>query len=230
MLLEPTNNTQAHDDAYFKVRFPFDARREQIWKEVCDYLQGKYIPTDARILDLGAGYCSFINNIRGKSKHALDQSGIILAHARSDVTTHVESCTDLSLFPDESFDVVFASNLFEHLTREDLTQTLSEILRILAPGGKLLAMQPNFALCWREYFHDYTHLQIFTHEGLADLLAVSGFVIKDVKARFLPVNMKSRFALKLPCLHLITRLYLRLPYKPMAGQMLVVAEKPSLAS
>jgi SAM-dependent methyltransferase len=212
-------------DAYFKVRFPYDARREFVWREVCHFLQKRYVPEDSRILDMGAGYCSFINNVRGREKHALDQSGLIEEYANADVVTHVQSCTALDTFPDGSFDVVFASNLFEHLTREDLWQTLRGLRRLLSPAGRLIVLQPNFACCPREYFHDYTHLQIFTHESLADVVMASGFDVKAVWPRFLPVNMKSRLALKLPLLHLITRLYLHLPFKPQAGQMLVVADK-----
>ena len=212
-------------DAYFKVRFAFDARRESVWQEVCHYLQRRYIPEDARILDMGAGYCSFINNVRGREKHALDHSNIITDYAHADVITHVQDCTLLDSFPDNSFDVVFASNLFEHLSREDMWQTLRELRRVLACEGRLILLQPNFACCPGEYFHDYTHLQIFTHESLADILAVSGFEVRAVLPRFLPVNMKSRLALKLPLLHLITRVYLRSPFKPKAGQMLVVADK-----
>jgi SAM-dependent methyltransferase len=213
-------------DAYFKVRFPFDPRRELVWREVCHFFQKRYIPASARILDLGAGYCSFINNIRGREKHALDQSSIITDFANPDVVTHVQSCTALDSFPDNAFDVVFASNIFEHLSREDLWHTLRDLRRMLGPAGRLLVLQPNFTYCFREYFHDYTHLQIFTHESLADILEASGFEVKAVLPRFLPVNMKSRMALRLPKLHLITRLYLHLPFKPLAGQMLVVADNP----
>jgi len=38
-------------------------------------------------------------------------------------------------FPDESFDFVFSSHVFEHISRTRMPALLGEISRILAPGG-----------------------------------------------------------------------------------------------
>ena len=46
------------------------------------------------------------------------------------------SCVQLP-FEDASFDVVFSSLLFHHLTREQKLQTFAEIVRVLRPGGAL---------------------------------------------------------------------------------------------
>ena len=150
--------------------------------------------------------------------------------ADSDVITNIRPCTELDIYDDDYFDVAFASNLFEHLTVEDLIQTLGELRRVLRPRGKLIALQPNFRYCYKVYFDDFTHTQIFTDEGLRDLMLAHGFGAVDVKPRFMPVNMKSTLKITPPKLHLITRLYLNLPFKPKAGQMLVVTEnlKPAL--
>ena len=95
---------------------------------------------------------------------------------------------------------------------------------MLRPGGRLILLQPNFAFCSRTYFDDFTHLQIFTHNGLRDLLEMAGFPLHEMQPRFLPVNMKSTLKYTPPFLPLIVRAYLRLPYRPKAGQMLLVAE------
>jgi SAM-dependent methyltransferase len=214
-------------DAYFRTRFVFDARRDIVWSEVCRYLQRNYIPADSRIIDVGAGYCNFINNIQGAEKHALDLFTEMGEFADPDVVTHVHSCTDMSVLEDDYFDVAFTSNLFEHLSRELLIPTLTELHRIVRPGGKLIVLQPNFRFCYNTYFDDYTHLQIFTDRSLYDLLGVFGFDVKEAKPKFLPVNMKSTLRLRLPMLRHLVRLYLALPYKPLAGQMLFVCEKPA---
>lgn len=205
---------------YFQTQFTFDPRRNAVWKEVCRFLQKRYIPMESRILDLGAGYGDFINNIHGSEKHALDIESNISKCVRKNVFTHVRSCTAMDNFSESFFGIIFASNVFEHLTREQLLTTLDELRRILRSGGKLLIIQPNFKYCCKDYFDDYTHLQIFTHIGLCNLLVAAGFGIIDVKPRFLPFSMKSN----LPKSPMLVRLYLRLPFKPCAGQMLIVAE------
>ncbi len=205
--------------SYSQTRYVYNPNREPVWKEICRYLQKRYIPVTSKILDVGAGYCHFINNIPGAEKHALDTSPIILEYANENVITHVQSCTNMESISSDFFDVVFASNLFEHLTREELCQTLSELNRVLKPKGNLILIQPNYRYCYREYFDDYTHLQVFSHIAMCDLLKVSGFDIIDMKPRILPFSLKS----SLPKSPILVRLYLRLPCKPFAGQMLIVA-------
>ena len=212
-------------ETYFQTSFVFDSRRDLIWKEVCRFLQQKYIPADSRILDLGAGYCNFINNIQGREKHAVDIFSKLPEYAAKDVIIHHKSCLNLKDLADNYFDVIFASNLLEHLTREEVLQLLPEVRRILGEDGRLIVLQPNFRFCYKTYFDDYTHLQIFTDRSLSELLKAFGFGILDIKPRFLPVNMKSTLKFTLPKLDLIVRLYLNSPIKPLSAQMLIVAGK-----
>jgi SAM-dependent methyltransferase len=205
---------------YFQSRFTFDAGRAAVWKVIGGYLQ-RWIPPDGRVLDLGAGYCSLINHVQAREKHALDVYPEFGQFALPEVQTRVGGCDDLSPYATGYFDVVFASNLLEHLSREVLTRTLAEVRRVVKPGGRLILIQPNFRYCYREYFDDYTHMQVFTHVGLADLLSASGFAVEQMEPRFLPVSFKSR----LPKWPWLTRLYLKLPWRPLAGQMLVVGRR-----
>ncbi len=136
----------------------------------------------------------------------------------------MQSCSRLDNFEEDYFDVVFASNLLEHLTQEDMEGTLEGAKRILRPRGRFIVLQPNFRYAYKQYFDDYTHLQIFTHVGLCDLLKAHGFSILEVRPKFLPFSVKSNF----PVIPLLIRLYLNFPAKPFAGQMLVVAENGPL--
>ena len=218
-----TNITVEFQQRYFDTRFPYDPKRLDVWREVTHYIQQKYIPQNSKVLDLGAGYCDFINHVSAKEKHALDVFARMPDYAHADVTTHIQSCTDMSFLRDGELDVIFASNLFEHLTHRELLDTIAEIRRVLRPDGRLILLQPNFKYCYRTYFDDYTHLQIFTHMGMYDLLQMAGMRVEAMHAKFLPVNMKSTLRLRIPFLSLIVRTYMRSPIKPLAGQMLVVA-------
>ncbi|TFG48154.1 MAG: class I SAM-dependent methyltransferase, partial [Gemmatimonadales bacterium] len=178
-------------DAYFKTRFGFDPRRDLVWKEVVRWIQHRFVPPDARVLDAGAGYCNFINNVTAARRCAVDVFTKFPQFANAGVETHISTCTDMSFFEDDSFDVVFASNLAEHLGRSDLILFLGEVRRVLRLGGLLILMQPNFKFCSATYFDDYTHLQIFTDASLYDFLEAYGLPVRESQPRFMPVNMKS---------------------------------------
>lgn len=206
---------------YFSTRLVDDPARRELWRVLCRYLQ-RDVPVAGAVLELGGGYCHFINHIRAAEKHVLDVYDGITASAAPGIRTYVQSCTRLDKFGTSSLDAVFASNLFEHLTREELLQTLSEVRRVLRPGGKLLIIQPNFKYAYREYFDDYTHVQIFTHISLTDLLVTAGFAVEKAVPRFLPFSLNSSGP-KWPWL---LHLYLWLPWRPLAGQMYLVARTP----
>jgi SAM-dependent methyltransferase len=206
--------------SYFASRLPFDPAREGLWRVVCEHLQPE-IPQDGEVLELGGGYCHFINNIVARRRHVVDLFPEITFHAAQGVNAHVGSCTSLDVFASSTIDTVFASNLFEHLTREQLIETLASVKRVLKDDGKLLIIQPNFKYSYRTYFDDYTHIQIFTETSLGDLLKAEGFDLLKVVPRFLPFSIKTAGP-KWPWL---LRVYLALPWRPFAGQMYMVARK-----
>ena len=206
--------------AYYRTRFSHVAGRGRVWRAICRYLE-RYVPPRASILDLGAGYCSFINEIRCAEKHAVDIFPGFKEFAAPDVHAIVGPCWELGRFDDGRLDVVFSSNLLEHLSRTEVFETLREVKRVLRPGGRLLIIQPNFRYCARQYFDDYTHQFVFSHVSLGDLVASMGFRIDVVIPRFLPLTLKSR----LPQWGWAVSLYLRLPIRPLAKQMLLVATR-----
>jgi SAM-dependent methyltransferase len=214
MLSEPTYSK----DTYFAARLPQHPARTKLWTVLCRYLQGD-IPPSGAVLELGGAYCDFINNIEAAEKHVVDVYEGIRTAANPDVKTYVQSCTRLDSFASGSLDAVFASNLFEHLTREELLETLREIRRVLRPEGRLLIIQPNFKYAFREYFDDYTHVQIFTDISLQDLLHANGFHVVRSIPRFLPFSLKSGG----PKWSWLLWAYLRSPWRPLAGQMYLVA-------
>jgi SAM-dependent methyltransferase len=207
---------------YFETRLAADPNRAVVWSHICRYL-ARWIGPDDDVLELGAGWCDFANAVTAGSVTAMDLDAVVLTSARPGVTAVVGDCTDLSQFADASFDVVFASNLLEHLERADTLRLLAEAHRVLRPGGRLLLVQPNFRLNPNEYFDDYTHVAIFSDRSLRDLLLSEGWAVEHVAARFLPLTMKSRGSR----LTFLVPWYLRSPIKPLAGQMLVVAGRPA---
>jgi SAM-dependent methyltransferase len=206
--------------AYLESRFTPDPRRDAVWRHIGRYLSRWWSP-DAAVLDVGAGYCSFSNSIAAGRRVAVDIHDELERHAAPGVECVQASATDLAALSDESFDVVFASNLLEHLSRDQIMEALAEFRRVLRPGGKVILLQPNYRLRPAEYFDDYTHLTPLSDRSLADVLTVAGFDLVQVQPRFLPLTVKSRGGR----LSFLVPMYLRLPWRPLAGQMLLVGRR-----
>jgi SAM-dependent methyltransferase len=207
---------------YHDVHLPEDPARAVVWRVIAQYLQ-RWVPPDARVLEIGAGYCCWINAVQAKRKVAVDAWPAVARHASQSVEAVVlDALTGLSRFADESFDLVLASNVIEHFEPDAAATLVSEIVRLLRPGGRLIAIQPNFRYAYRQYFDDYTHRSTFTHVSLANLFRSKGLRMLRVEPRFLPYSMRGR---RLPVTPWLVRAYLRSPVRPLAGQMLIVAQK-----
>ena len=212
--------TQPSPEGYFSTRFTEDPRRQGLWRHLARYFS-RYISPDHHVLELGAGYCYFSNAIDARRRVALDLGEQVVKHAAPGVEPVVsDALAYLQSVADGSFDVVFASNFLEHFDWPALDALIVQVRRVLKPGGRLLLVQPNFRLEPRRYFDDYTHRTIFTDVSLTDWIQASGFEATCVP-RFLPFTVKSR----LGGLSFLIPLYLALPWRPFAGQMLVVGRR-----
>lgn len=212
-------------DQYYKSRYVFDKRRSLVWKEIVKFLS-RYIPADSTVIDLGAGYCDFVNNVKAAKKYAVDTSPELANFASPETIKINAAAWDLKEIPSASVDVVHASNLFEHFSDEELEKVMKEVKRVLKPGGKLVLMQPNYRLASKNYFDDPTHKKVFSDAALESFLVSHDLKIVLKKARFLPFSMRSNSSI-IPefLLPFIVRAYILSPLKPFAGQMLFVSQK-----
>jgi SAM-dependent methyltransferase len=204
---------------YHETRFAPDARRRTLWVALWRYYFSRQIEPGHCVLDLGCGYGEFINAVVARRRIAVDAWPGFTSHVDPGVEAVVGPVTDLGFLPDASVDFAFASNVFEHLSHDELRTVLDQLRSKLAPGGTLNILQPNYRFAYREYFDDYTHVTIYSHVGLRDFLEANRYEVLDVRPRFLPLTIKSR----LPVTPLMIRLYLASPFKPLGKQMLVRA-------
>ena len=206
-------------DRYFETRFTDDPRREILWRTLVSHYFQSRIPPESCVLELGAGYGNFINNVRAARRIAQDQWPDFSKHLAPDVESHVGPVTDLSFLADNSIDFVFASNLFEHVSQQDFASVLAQLRRKLKPQGTITVLQPNYRYAFREYFDDYTHITPYSHLSICDFLYANSYDVVQCVPRFLPLTLKSRLKVS----PLLIRLYLLSPIKPLAKQMLVQA-------
>ncbi|MGB7347801.1 MAG: class I SAM-dependent methyltransferase [Pirellulaceae bacterium] len=111
----------------------------------------RLFPTKAgRLLDLGCGtgfYYPLLSQ-HAQSIIGVDVSGEMLDEARRLIEQHhlqncrVQQCSALDLdFENESMDVVHCWDFLHHVS--DIPKALSEITRVLKPGGRFIAVEPN---------------------------------------------------------------------------------------
>jgi SAM-dependent methyltransferase len=208
-------------------RFSDSERSEKtnLWRILCDAFFSRYVPPDGTVLDLGSGYCDFINNIAAAHRIAVDLNPATWSAAAEGVDVHALPLErlDEAIAP-ASVDFAFASNVFEHLRGPDaLLEVLAAVHRVLRPGGRLMIMQPNVRLVKGRFWDFFDHTLPLSEKGMSEALTLSGFEIVECRARFLPYTTKSR----LPQWPWLVRLYLALPPAQwLAGrQMLLVARR-----
>jgi 2-polyprenyl-3-methyl-5-hydroxy-6-metoxy-1,4-benzoquinol methylase len=212
---------------YLEIRFDEGMleKRNRLWSVLCSDFFQRFIRPDATVLDMGAGYCEFINNIRCGKKYALDVDESPTRYARKDVQVLVGESTEASaLLKGEEVDVVFMSNFLEHIpTKDKLVLTLEEIRKILKPGGKLLMLQPNIRYCYKNYWDYFDHHIPLSDKSLEEVLKATHFTIRMIKPKFLPLTTKSR----LPLNSWLVKLYLKIHLAQviLGKQMFICASK-----
>jgi SAM-dependent methyltransferase len=222
-----TSGLEASIESLYRHRFPREMldRRAAVWRVLCDSWFARYIPPNARVLEVAAGYCEFINNIQAAEKVAVDLNPETKEFAARDVTVHEVAAEQLaSVVTPTTFDTVFMSNFLEHCrTRDQVLDVLRACYAALKPGGRLLILGPNFQFCYKQYFDFFDHHLPLTHNAVAEALQVAGFEIELLKARSLPLTFKGR----LPPIPFLVKLYLRLPmFWPLFGkQFFVIGRK-----
>jgi len=190
----------------YKIRFKENDAKNGIWKVLCKNFFQKFIDEQSTVVDISAGYCEFINNIKAKKKIAFDLNPETKNTADKDVEVFTESCEKITEFVDKnSVDVVFVSNFFEHLDRkEQIIDILEKTYKILKTGGKVLILQPNIMLVKEAYWHFIDHKLPLTDLSIVEAGEMAGFKVRKKISRFLPYTTKS----KIPQCAWMVRLYL----------------------
>jgi SAM-dependent methyltransferase len=137
-----------------------------------------------RALDVGCGDGRLTAELTAAELTAADVSAVALARARARLpgAALVELDQDAP-FPlgDSAFDLVLCAETVEHV--RDVQLFLSEIRRVLRPGGELALTTPATPQLTRPEDPLSPHLRRFTRRSLLRVLGELGFELRSLERR-----------------------------------------------
>lgn len=212
---------------HYKNRFSTKdiSRKSKMWRTLCKVFLQQFVGKNDTVVDLGAGYCEFINNIKCGRKIAVDVNPDTKKFANKDVLVINKSVFQLSSKFNNCVDIVFLSNFLEHLdSKDDAVNILYRVNQLLKKGGKVILLQPNIDLVKEAYWDFIDHKIALNTRSIKEALEISGFKINTFVKRFLPYTTKNSY---IPLSWILLKIYLLLPQllRPFAGQTFVVAAK-----
>jgi SAM-dependent methyltransferase len=209
----------------YGARFAANTKyRSEVWKVLVRYF-GQWISAGSSVLDLGAGYCEFINNLSNASaRYAMDLNPETRERADASVIVFQQDCSERWPLSDGELDVVFTSNFLEHLPNKSAVQdTLTNAFRCLKPGGRMICLGPNIKYVPGAYWDFFDHYVPLTELSLAEAMVHCGFRIEKQVGRFLPYTMSGG---QQPPIWML-QVYLEIPaaWRLFGRQFLIVANK-----
>jgi 2-polyprenyl-3-methyl-5-hydroxy-6-metoxy-1,4-benzoquinol methylase len=132
----------------YNKRFESDrilAKKNRIWQILCKHFFQKHVGEDNVVLDIAAGYCEFINNIKAKEKMAFDLNPDMKRHADKTIRTIEDSFFNMDAhLQGKKVDVIFASNIFEHLdTKDQVVLAIKKCANILKTAEYVNKCKPG---------------------------------------------------------------------------------------
>ena len=169
------------------------ARRGHLAHQLRDTWK-RWVPSGARVLEAGCGLGHFTvaASALGHRAEGLDWSEPTVARLRErfpSIPWHVGDVRQLQ-FPDDTFDSVYSPGVCEHF-EEGPVAVLTEMRRVLRPGGVAVVTSPCFNPWLQERASDLTSVQappgavfyeyVFTPDGMKTLLEQLAFEVVQVR-------------------------------------------------
>ena len=144
--------------------------RDSVWKILVHQCFQQYVGQEATVLNLGSGWGEFIRHVQAGRRIAMDLNPDMPSRVGPGIETLLQDCSEVWQLPDDSIDVVFTSNFFEHLPNKDaLRRTLREALRCLKRGGRLICLGPNIRFLHGAYWDFWDHFLPLTDRSMVEI-------------------------------------------------------------
>lgn len=154
----------------------FQARRDMVFR----LIQDLRLPNDAPILEIGCSGGPLLHRLREAGYNNLtgidvSEAGIAVAEQRGIPNVSCMDGANLT-FPDNSFDLVIASDVLEHIENE--AKALQEWKRVLRPGGQLLVFVPAFQFLWSKHDEVNQHFRRYSAAQLVSTINNAGLHVR----------------------------------------------------
>ncbi len=146
-----TTRNELYNDLYFKSQLnKFLSRKKNHWASRIEKVFKIISKIDSRgneVLDLGTSIGTFAFEFATRkykttgidnSKHAINIARQLARKYGKDITYVVGDVSDQNKFNRESFDIIYAGDIIEHLLDETLSKTVNNSFFWLKPGGFFL--------------------------------------------------------------------------------------------
>ena len=140
------------------------------------YLFDRYgMKPGQRLVDIGCGRGEFLRGFIkcGMQGFGLDRSRSAAKYCPEADLRTADLEKDSFPYEDDFFDVVYSKSVIEHFYYPE--KLVSEIRRVLKPGGLVITMCPSWEHNHRIYFEDYTHRTPFMRDSLRDIKLIHAF-------------------------------------------------------
>lgn len=168
-----------------------------IHKKFLKFFINKSEPVNLKVLDLGAGHGAFTKKLydMGYDVHACDLFPELFQFDK--VECKKVDITDTFPYPDNTFDLVIAIEVSEHILDHELF--FSETSRILKPNGRfyistpnILSMKSRIRFLFGGFFYSFKRLELENYDGLQHVasLTLDQYNYLAVKNRFKPAEFE----------------------------------------
>lgn len=179
-------------DHYTQADWPVALQTRQVAQ--IDMLAPALASSGGRVLDVGCGDGLFLAELdriadltaRDWELHGVDYSPAALAAARRRAYTFERCNLEEGIpYPDDSFDVVCAGEVIEHIYDPD--RLLAETQRVLRPGGHVVLTTPNLQ-AWYNRALFVVGIQPIFYETSTKSSAIGAGPLKKLKVSEAPVG------------------------------------------
>jgi 2-polyprenyl-3-methyl-5-hydroxy-6-metoxy-1,4-benzoquinol methylase len=182
---------------HYYPRSSFDSKQYQPHQEASGFnawLNGDYcsaylwIPKNVRVLDIGCGFGESLgyHTARGCEAYGVEADANIERIAQAfNLNVHI-GLFEPDVYESDSFDYVTLDQVIEHAIHP--VQMLSDIAKVLKPGGKVILSTPNsrgwgaraFGRRWINWHTPY-HLQHFSVQSMRLAAEQAGLILESAK-------------------------------------------------